>query len=284
MSYQPDFIPGFGVPLPNLNPRVADDALNEGSPVDHSRFSLVFHQARGFAIYTAHNIDGATMLPEGTIARVDKFRPDPQVTPEELQVNDARGYQNNPWDRGHLVRRSSLHWGEETQARTADDESFVWTNIAPQHHRLHSSAWGKIERWMLDRISEAHQQACVFTGPVFTLDDPEVDNQLGEPPFLLPAGFWKIVAIRDGNRCLAAGFLVWQRDYDSDQPVAFNPTLEQVRITTIEHLTGLGFPSLRMADPLLFTRTGRALIPRMVPPTPAPRGSTPINRAQDLIL
>ena len=35
----------------------------------------------------------------------------------------------------------------------------------------------------------------------------------------------------------SAGFLVWQRDYDSEEPLPFEPVLEQVRLTTIEVLT-----------------------------------------------
>jgi endonuclease G len=286
VSYQPDFIEDFDVPMPTLNQRLVDVAFDTGKPIDHSRFSLVFHEQRGFAIFTAHNIDGASILAKGTIDRDDNFRPDPAIQPDELQVNNNRGYKgvDNPWDRGHMVRRSSLHWGSESDARVADDESFFWSNIAPQHHRLHSSAWGHIERWMLARVAETHRRACVFTGPIFTLDDPSIDNGLGEPPFRLPAGFWKVMATRDGDRRLAAGFIVWQRDFDSDTPVSFEPALEQVRITTIEHLTGLMFSDLHAADPLLFTRTGRSLLPTLVPPVPVPQGSARIARPEDLVL
>jgi endonuclease G len=286
MSYQADFIKDFDVALPRMNQRLIGAAFDAGEPIDHSRFSLVFHEERGFAIFTAHNVDGESMLAAGTIPRDDNFRPDPAIQPDELQVNNERGYKgvDNPWDRGHMVRRSSLHWGNVNDARVADDESFFWSNIAPQHRRLHSSAWGHIERWMLGRVAEDNRRACVFTGPIFTLDDPTINNGLGEPPFRLPAGFWKVMATRDGSRRVAAGFIVWQRDFDSDTPVTFDPALEQVRISTIEHLTGLAFPNLQSADPLLFTRTGRSLIPGIFPPTPVPQGSARIARPEDLIL
>ena len=39
---------------------------------------------------------------------------------------------------------------------------------------------------------------------------------------------------------------------DRSDPVEFDPLLEQVRITTIEFLTGLSFKALRDADPLRF--------------------------------
>ncbi len=92
------------------------------------------------------------------------------------QVDRNRGYREseglgfgpNPWDQGHLARRKSLSWGSEEEARIAERESDMWSNIAPQHENLHDDAWGKIEDWMLKRVENDGYHACVFTGPVFT--------------------------------------------------------------------------------------------------------------------
>lgn len=251
MGFDPEFLPGHTIPLPQLAERVRNTAFNAGEIINHTRYSLVFNQERGFAAFTAHNIDGAALLPAGSVSRRDRFRPDPQITPA-LQVDNERGYSNNPWDRGHLVRRRSLHWGEPEVARQADSESFFWSNIAPQHKRLHATAWGKIEDWMLDLADDDNNRAAVFTGPVFTPDDPEHQNRPDELPIRIPAGFWKILVIKRHDKLRAAAFLVWQRDFDRERPVTFDPILEQVRMTTIEFLTGLSFEALRDADPLRF--------------------------------
>ena len=251
MPYDPEFIKNTLVPLPTLSDRVISDAFEQGTPIDHSRFSVVLHQNRGFAIFTAHNIDGNSIIPEGAIRRRNNFRLDPEV-PDELQVDNNRGYRNNPWDRGHLVRRRALHWGDRDLAKLSDSESFYWTNIAPQHHQLHHSAWGKIENWMFDVSDDEDRRACIFTGPVFSSEDPEHLNEEGEKPIRIPAGFWKLFAIKHRAKLRAAAFLVWQRDFDRSEPVSFDPILEQVRITTLEYLTGLAFPALREADPLRF--------------------------------
>ena len=254
MGYDENFLGDEPVPIPDLAPRLRADAVNGGAPIEHTRFSVVFSRARGLALCTAHMIDGATMLPEGHIPRRDRFRFDDQVDPA-LQIDDDRGYRNNPWDRGHLARRRSLHWGDEDEARTADHESYFWTNIAPQHERLHDTAWGPIEDWMLERAEGDDVRAAVFTGPVLTEDDPLHQNAPNELPFQVPAGFWKVVVVPRENRRTVACFLVWQRDHDSVHPVTFSPFLEQVRLTTIEFLTGLSFPTLRALDPQQF-RTG----------------------------
>ena len=251
MGFNPTFFQGCLVQLPNLSDRVKATAFNGGIPIEHTRFSIIFNEERGFAIVTAHNIDGATIIPEGEIERNDRFRLDPDV-PNQLQVDNDRGYRNNPWDRGHLVRRRALHWREKDLAIEADSESFFWTNIAPQHTRLHATAWGKIEDWILDLADDSDKQVAIFTGPVFTPEDPVHQNVSNELPIQIPAGFWKILALKHEGILRAAAFLVWQRDFDRAEPVEFDPILEQVRITTIEFLTGLSFEALRHSDPLRF--------------------------------
>lgn len=249
MPYNPNFIAGTAVPLPEPSSPVIESAFESGTFIHHSRFSLLFNQDRGFAACVAHNVDGQALLSEQQTSR--SFRRDPKIQPFDLQVDNDRGYLHNPWDRGHMARRKSLSWGDEEEAAVAERESDFYSNICPQHGNLHDDAWGEIEDWMLELATD-DGRACVFTGPVFTPSDPEITNRPGEDPIQIPAGFWKIMAIRVDGDLRAASFLVWQRDYDSPEPLAFSPVLEQVRLTTIEVLTGLSFPALRAFDPLLF--------------------------------
>ncbi|MBE9100875.1 DNA/RNA non-specific endonuclease [Vacuolonema iberomarrocanum] len=262
MPYDPEFIAGHVIPLPTPNSRVVALAF-EGDYIHHSRHSLLFNEERGFAFVSAHNIDSATLPSAQFTSR--SFKNDPKIQPTSLQVDRNRGYREskehgfgpNPWDQGHLARRKSLSWGDEEQARIAERESDMWSNIAPQHENLHNDAWGKIEDWMLERVEDNSHRACVFTGPVFTEDDPEHKNGPEEDPIRIPAGFWKVISVEWMGAMRSAGFLVWQRDYDSENPLPFAPVLEQVRLTTIEVLTGLTFPALRRFDPLLFDHQPR---------------------------
>lgn len=267
MPYDPDFIAGQTIPLPVANERVIQSAF-DGGYIHHLRHSVLFNQDRGFAFVSANNVDGSTI--PGSQYTDRNFRNDPLVLPRRLQVDNDRGYREsatnnlgpNPWDRGHLARRKGMSWGAEAEARIAERESDFWTNIAPQHENLHDDPWGSIEDWILERIQgRGGQRACIFTGPVFTEDDPAHQNGPDEEPFRIPAGFWKVISVQMDGAMRSAGFLVWQRDYDSDVPLPFAPVLEQVRLTTIEVLTGLTFPALRRFDPLLFDRQERALTP-----------------------
>jgi len=299
MPYDPNFINDEEIPLPTANDRVLASAFG-GDYIHHSRHSILFNQDRGFAFVSAHNVNGSEILPAQVSDR--DFDHDPKVSPDDLQVDNNRGYLTspgrgfgpNPWDRGHLARRKSLSWGNENDARRAELESDFWTNIAPQHERLHDTAWGPIEDWVLERVQTRAQRACVFTGPVFTEDDPEHRNGANEIPIRIPAGFWKVITVKLDGRMRSAGFLIWQRDYDHEEPLSFSPLLEQVRLTTIEVLTGLTFPTLRLFDPLIFDQqtrrrllnisTSRATLRNRALSTPRPPFSESLDGLDDALI
>jgi endonuclease G len=98
-----------------------------------------------------------------------------------------------------------------------------------------------------------------------TPDDPFHRNDADELEFQVPAGFWKVMVVPHRGARTVAAFLVWQRDHDSEHPVSFAPFLEQVRLTTIEFLTGLSFPALRHLDPQRFGERTRSLAPPGAP-------------------
>ena len=193
MPYDEHFIDDEVIPLPTATPGVLQSAFG-GEYIHHSRHSVLFNEARGFAFVAAHNVDGSEISKDQYTDR--DFGHDPKVTPDDLQVDNKRGYLEsasrgfgpNPWDRGHLARRKSLSWGDKRDASRAELESDFWTNIAPQHKRLHETAWGPIEDWVLDRVQGSGQRACVFTGPVFTAADPVHTNGDGQQPIQIPAG------------------------------------------------------------------------------------------------
>ena len=255
MGYDPNFIEGFAVPLPKPSQRVLAASFRSEF-IHHTRHSLLFNRERGFAFVTAHNIDGTT-LPGAQYTNRD-FEFDPEID-EELQVGNKQGYADRPdhYQRGHLTRRASMSWGQSADeieaARRSELESDYYSNIAPQERRMHV-AWGRVEDWMLDLTESGStaRRACVFQGPVFTEEDPEVTITDGFDAVQIPAGYWKIMAIRRDGALRAAGFLIWQRDYATPEPLSFAPVLEQVRLTTIEVLTGLAFPDLRNADAMIF--------------------------------
>ncbi len=261
MGYDPDFIDGVTIPLPELLPRAQVQAFNGGRPIDHTHHSVVFNQQRGLAVYSAHNLDGKKLV--GGIRR-RRFTLDPDV-PAVLQIDNDRGYkgvpnrEDNPWDAGHLARRKDVHWPSTNTAKKAEQDTSRWTNIAPQHAKLNQGPWREIEDWLLDLADSNKQRLSVFTGPVFTATDLDWLNKPGQLPIRIPAGYWKVAALRHNGDLIAAAFLIWQTDVHPSitdfDPTTFDPVLEQVRVLTIEHLAGISFgDTVRAADPMRFGR------------------------------
>ncbi len=83
----------------------------------------------------------------------------------------------------------------------------------------------------------------------------------------------------------AVAFSVWQRDYDSLDPVPFDPILEQVCLTTRKYSTGLSFGALQLADPL---RTAPDTVERggrvRIRAASALRRPDVVTQAQDIVL
>lgn len=173
---------------------------------------------------------------------------------ESLQAGDEY-YAANDLDRGHLFRRADGGWGEtEAEARRASDDTFHWTNIAPQHFVFNQSdrdpdlsLWGLLENHVMAEATRDRQRVNVFNGPVFAEDDP-LHRGLA-----VPRAYWKLVSVVDREGALRAyAFVVGQerliRNLATEGLDPGRFALYQVKLRDLETRTGLDFGALRAAD------------------------------------
>jgi endonuclease G len=243
-GYESDFL-GPDVELPALSPEQLADAAprldGRGHVLEYVHFSLVMSKARRLALYTAVNIDGRKTK---TIKRdADVWYFDPRLAREHQTGADL--YERNDLDRGHLVRRNDPVWGRP--AATANEDTFHFTNCAPQHKHLNRRTWLALEDYILNNADNHDLKVSVFTGPVFRADDMTYRGQ-----YQLPAEFWKVVVMRKADRKLSAtAYLQTQKNLLEDLEFAYGAyRTYQVPVTRIEAITGLDFGSLRDHDPL----------------------------------
>lgn len=263
-GYDPLFL-GEGdmapVPLPALNPLQMRQAakLADGTiELKYKHFSLAMNAARRLAFFTAVNIDG-TDLWHKRRGR-DPWRTDPRIA-EEAQVDNAL-YRRNDFDRGHLVRRLDPVWGPKEEAKTAEADTFYYTNAAPQHKDLNQKIWLDLENHVLEKSGERDARISVFAGPVFGSADPR-SKRSGLEEVGVPLGFWKVIVsigrTRRGRRELQAqAFVMWQWDMfgEADLELIFGRQFEtyQLAVTDLERLTGLDF-SERVRDADTFEKS-----------------------------
>ncbi|WP_193058541.1 DNA/RNA non-specific endonuclease [Glutamicibacter arilaitensis] len=260
IGYDPEFL-RTSVTLPVLDAEALQDAvLWEGSNViPYTHFSLSLSKSRRLARWVAWNIDGAA------IKRLSRsgleFGKDLRL-PEEFQSGNEL-YQGNRLDRGHIARRADLVWGEAAQAQQANEDSFFYTNIAPQMDDFNQSSqegvWGQLENALYEQVDVEDLKVSVFGGPVFQPGD-QVYRGVG-----LPSEYWKLIVFKEGGVLKARAFLLTQ---DLDQlrvALALDEfRVYQVSVGELEQRTDLEFAeSVRLADDLVAIRA-KARVPLSV--------------------
>jgi endonuclease G, mitochondrial len=257
-GYDPAFLGGGAgvVPLPALSDELAPlTAINSQATAEpryvlpYHHFSVVLNKERRLAFFTAVNIDGASGM--RLRREADRWSFDPRV-PQDQQTGE-QVYTANPLDRGHLVRRLDPAWGPSASAaKTANDDTFHFTNCTPQHHDFNAgqTLWAGLEDYILDHADNLRFRVNVFSGPVFAADD---DQYRGVQ---LPRQFWKVaVMIKQAGDLSATAYLLSQEQLIKGLEIAEAFSYGayrtyQVPVRQVEDITGLSFGPLAGADPL----------------------------------
>ncbi|MEO1458190.1 MAG: DNA/RNA non-specific endonuclease, partial [Pseudomonadota bacterium] len=255
-GFDRDFL-GPRVEMPTAGPalRASIATLTGSSETElrYDHFSVLMHRDRRLAAVAAGNF--RTDAPFKA-SRRDPWGFDPRL-PRAVQLgNDA--YRNNDLDRGHLFRRADGAWGESAaEARRASDDTFHWTNIAPQHKVFNQSGedpnlsvWGLLENHLVRETEAESRRMSVFNGPIFADHDPLHRG------VAVPQAFWKLAVVRGRDGALRAfAFVLGQQSLLADLPAeAFDAgrfAVFQVQIREIESRTGLDFGALQQADVLV---------------------------------
>ena len=248
-GYETNFL-GITVELPALSSQQLADAAprldGRGHVLEYVHFSVVMSMKRRLAYFTAVNIDGRKTK---TIKRDrDVWYFDPRIAREHQAGVEL--YERNDLDQGHLVRRNDPVWGRP--AATANEDTFHFTNCAPQHKHLNRRTWLGLEDYILKNADNFDLKVSVFTGPVFRADDMPYRGE-----YQLPAEFWKVVVMRKTDRSLSAtAYLQTQKNLLEDLEFAYGAyRTYQVPVARIEAITGLDFGPLRDHDPLADTES-----------------------------
>ena len=275
-GYDPNFLNGFEVSLPNIssyNKDLSQDLETGETELKYIYYSSFHSKVRRLPILTASNIYRDKLIP---ISRTGDFTTDSRI-PEEDQFSDElykdlnRKQQSNKFkmDKGHMVRREDVQWdrsGNEEKAQEAAEATFFYTNACPQHHEVNGSGgiWFNLESSILRRgRSIEPRKAIVFSGPILHKNDPFLVFEEATETIRCPIKFWKVVYyVNPAGELRRAAFLMSQRDeVERDGHVSYGtklleilesvqkPFLEfedkekyQVRVSLIEDLTKIVFP------------------------------------------
>ena len=209
--------------------------------LDYTHFSVLMSEPRRMCIYSAVNIDGKTSVS----MKRGPWRTDPRIKAHQQIMKECYG--NAPkFSRGHMTRREDPIWGNDSSARLGNADSMHVTNAVPQMQDMNAGIWLKLENYALQNARKDDMRISVFTGPVFSDNDPEKYG------VKIPLAFWKVIAfIHDetGQLC-ATGYRISQEGYLQEEEYIFGEHgTDQVSIASIEAETGLSFGALSQCDP-----------------------------------
>ena len=175
-----------------------------------------------------------------SLSRKDCFRKDPRLPDEVASV--CEDYEEPVFDRGHIVPSADL-----TRGRLAMTNTFIFSNMAPQHDLFNRGIWARLESkvraWAI--VADG---IYVVSGAVFDKDgngerDADADATLMSPTNRVgvPTHFYKIVLhVRPSGFIDTISILLPHLD----ESVGSTNTYLRNHITTIdeiEQLTGIDF-------------------------------------------
>ena len=144
--------------------------------------------------------------------------PQPRVTDDD--------YYNSGFDRGHMCPAGDNKWD-----RNVLRETFLFTNICPQVHRLNSGPWNDLEiacrRW-----AKKYGSIYIVCGPLL---DNRQHRTIGRRRVVVPERFFKVVLAMDGKP-KAIGFIYDNNGRNSEKMFSHATTVDEV-----ERLTGIDF-------------------------------------------
>jgi endonuclease G, mitochondrial len=258
---------GAEVPLPELAAvakRIEAGGGQTGGDafLRYEHFSIAMSAERRLAYVVAVNIDGARTVDIGP--RGDDLWIFDERIPQDQQMGNWL-YDDNDFDRGHLVRRLDPVWGDSREeALRAEADTFHFTNCAPQHWRFNRlrEFWQGIESYILDNVGLHDLRISLFTGPVLADDDPEMEGTR------VPRDYWKVVAMRKTDGTLAvAAYVLSQGELLKAPPEEFvfgEYKTFQLSLSELEERTGLNFGELRDHDSFARLRAVGVGVPEQI--------------------
>ena len=292
-GYDPKFLGAATVPLPKVKSQKLGKVFllpGKKAELKYWNYSVVLNQARALAYFSAANVDASSFRgnrdAEGDTwfrdTRVDAVDKAAQTGAEFYKKQSSFEAERtlNPFDQGHLTRRSDLQWGlDDDTAKRNGDDSYHYTNCTPQHWQFNQNnrasaatgIWFRLEDAAIASLADGATRLCVINGPLFDapLCKAGTDGRLRldlkgkrvpDETFggvKIPKQFFKVIAYVSEQALKAKAFVVTQEELLAGigrlrpEEAALTPLeirLYQVRVAELERLTGLDFGPLAGHD------------------------------------
>ncbi len=221
-----------------------------GPVLDRSYMRIVENENTLTPNVVSYTLTAADIAQGGQVKRNDRFHADPQWKPSPTKED----YSNTGFDRGHLKP------ADDSPNAEAMDESFLMTNMAPQHGELNQATWRYLEAGINQLVQATGGKATIHTGNLFLDDKGNAlpDDKIhragsGSTKIGVPTHNFKSVLLEtpDGKKQLFSFIVPNRSDLARDLPWA-QKVLLAARVSTETLEKKLGnvnlFPTLSAAE------------------------------------
>lgn len=196
------------------NPGGADQVL------ERVGFALGYSETHEQAIWVQYRLT-AKQNRTRRAERLDEFFEDPAIQTGSAQLSD---YSGSGYHRGHLAPAADMKYSP-----VAMRESFLLSNITPQHPEFDSGIWVDLEKFVRYTVN-VEQAVTVITGPIFTSSD----STIGANQVTVPSAYYKVIYDETPPRKMI-GFILPHKP--SDAPIV----TFAVPVDEVERRTSLDF-------------------------------------------
>jgi len=130
----------------------------------------------------------------GTLARVDTFRPDPQVPPDWYRVQSF-DFSGSGFDRGHMTPNADRDKETSTPINQA---TFLMSNMVAQAPGNNQGPWAAFETYLRTLVEQQQDELYIVSGPFGsggTGSNGGVTTTLAEGHVTVPSFTWKVALV-----------------------------------------------------------------------------------------
>ena len=219
-------------------PRLSKDVLDEKAAYvvhyapdiyggTHLNFSLEYNYESHHSRWVAFTFYDKTA--ESNTGRSNAWSYDPQLI--EWTNNDS-DYRGSGYDRGHIMASA-----DRLYSRTANEQSFYYSNITPQVNSFNAGIWLELENTVRvwGRNNTLRDTLYVVKGG--TIRDDQITGTIGANKIVVPKYNYMAVLLKKADSYKSIAFWFENRRYA--EPYRLNE--HAVSVKELEELTGIDF-------------------------------------------
>jgi endonuclease G len=197
---------------------VSSSQIQDQVVLKHTNYTSLFSKSKKYPVMVEWWVTKAMVSCPTPLKRKDNFKPDP-LLPEHTNI--AKDYVGSGYDRGHMMPAAD----NLCQTQLIQDESFYFSNMSAQTHRLNAGDWKSLETFTREE-SSLKDSIHVWAGNVGEV------KKIGSVS--VPKYCWKVIHIKKENKWVAYLF-----ENNTSNPDGFKNN--EVSLKEITTLTGFKF-------------------------------------------